>query len=649
MKIELKKITIWNFKGIKSLTTDFTDETTILGINGSGKTSVYDAFLYLMFGKNSHGEKDFELRPLDKDNNPIKGLVLSVEAVIEIDGTGHVFKKEHTEKIIKGALRGYETSCCIDDVPKKVSEYSEYINDIISEDSFKLLTDLHFFNEKLKWPERRKVLLDIAGKIGTPAGFETLLSNLKGRTIEEYKKVLSAQRKALNEEADEINPRIDELQRGLEGYAEITNMAALEKKRTEIKTKIAKLDEKRSELFAQEKERQNLIEYINGKKTRLLEREAELKSDNITVKKLYEEKAQIDEVVTDKERVAKELENEILVKDQQVRSKKSIRDHLTGDLNRIGQEYRKAASAEDDENCYACGQKLPAETIDKARAAKKEQLAKLVKDGNELKKQVDEAQNLISMLEAELKGKKDQLKKATEVLDNLKESRRVSFQIIDKKIATRPEPDFTKDDRWQEIMSDITQGEKELGESLSVQLQKVDDERTELEGRLADANKTFAQADRIKDDKIRIGELETKEKELAQQIADIEKQLNDIDGYKKAESALIESSVNSKFKHTTFKLFEYLINGSIDDTCEAIFEGKPYSAMSCGERIFVGIDIANVLSEHYGISAPLFIDNYESFTMPMEANTQTIELIADRKIKKLIVKNMKKEMVENVN
>ncbi len=60
--IRLKQLKINNFKGIKALKLDFgTDgNNTIYGANGSGKTTVFDSFTWLLFGKDSQGKSDFE-------------------------------------------------------------------------------------------------------------------------------------------------------------------------------------------------------------------------------------------------------------------------------------------------------------------------------------------------------------------------------------------------------------------------------------------------------------------------------------------------------------------------------------------------------------------------------------------------------------
>ena len=138
-RITLNRLKIENFKGVKSFEVDLGGGNAVIEAeNGVGKTTIYDSFLWLLFGKDSTGRKEFEIRPLDRHNQPIKGVVLAVEAELDIDGATPVFRKEHHEKVVKGQLRGYETMCWIDEVPMKVGEYSEYIAKIISEDHFKL-------------------------------------------------------------------------------------------------------------------------------------------------------------------------------------------------------------------------------------------------------------------------------------------------------------------------------------------------------------------------------------------------------------------------------------------------------------------------------------------------------------------------------
>ena len=130
MNIKLNRLKIENFKGVKSFEVELEgDNAVIKAENGVGKTTIADGFSWLHYDKNTEGKTDFEVRPLDANNQPLKGLVVSVEAELDFDGTVHTFRKEQHEKIVKKQkqIRGYETLCWIDEVPKKVGEFKDFI------------------------------------------------------------------------------------------------------------------------------------------------------------------------------------------------------------------------------------------------------------------------------------------------------------------------------------------------------------------------------------------------------------------------------------------------------------------------------------------------------------------------------------------
>lgn len=637
MNIKLLKIRGENFKGLKSFEMVIDgDNAVIQAENGVGKTTVYDMFLWALFDKDSTGRKSFEIRPLDANEQPLKGLVTLVILELSIDGVNHVFRKELHENVVKDQLRGYKTLCYIDEVPKKVGEYGDYIAEIIAEDTFKLLTDLNFFNGKMHWKERREVLLSIAGEIGTPKGFEELIAALNGRSIDEFKKVLSEQKKRLVKERDEINPRIDEIQRGLDEYV---NFAAddLQAKRDGIKTEIAELDGKRNNLFAKEKERQAQLDKINELKSKKIQREAGLANDTTGIKDLLDKKAKIETGVAGCRQEVVNIEAAIKAKETSIKNDQTAMNLCTGRLDEVRDEYTKASEAPIDDSCYTCGQKLPQDKVAEIEDKRKAKLAEITKRGNEIKADVEVCKNAIAETEKQIAELREQLDKANIKLKEGEEYKTAQFEKIEAQISnnktTPPEKDLT----WQQIVKDIDIAEATIGEPASEQLEKIEAERTAKSNELTEINNSLAQADRMKKDTARIEELKDKEKQLAQQIADVEKQLADIEQYQATESEMIEQAVNGKFKHVNFRLFSELLNGSLEECCEATFNGVPYADMSTGQKIYCGIDIINVLSEHYDISVPLFIDHAESLTLPIEANSQTVQLYAKPKVKKLSV------------
>ena len=170
MEIKILNLKLRNFKGVKELEINFDcKNTNIYGANATGKTTVFDAFKWLFFDKDSNDRKDFNIKTLDSDNNPIHFLEHEVEATLIIDGIDTTFKKVLQEKWVKKRgqteqeFSGHETNYWIDEVPVKKKDYEEKINSLIPESLFKLITDPSYFNNQLKWTERRELLINISG------------------------------------------------------------------------------------------------------------------------------------------------------------------------------------------------------------------------------------------------------------------------------------------------------------------------------------------------------------------------------------------------------------------------------------------------------------------------------------------------------
>jgi len=640
MKMELLQLSCRNFKVAESLEYEFSHNGTVItGATGTGKTSICDAFLWVLFGKDSTGRKEFDLRPLDKKNKLIKGLTLSVTVVIDIDGTIRTLRKEHKEKVVKRQITGYETLCWIDDVPKKVGAYNEAIAEMLPEETFKMLTDLTYFNSKLHWSERREVLLDFAGEIGTPDGFDRLLDKLNGRTMDEYKKVLADQKKRHESERGEINPRLDELNRADD--LESVDSSELERERATVTSRIADHRNDREAIVEDEQCRQKKINRRNELDGHRIVREAELKNNTDGISHLLDEKTKIATGVADLAQVVADAKNVLAVKKSEVASAQSELATYTAAVSRICDEYNKVFSVSADSTCYACGQPLPSDKIAENETQRNANLTDINKRGMEAKQAVNGCKEAIAALEVEASEYQERLEKAQIELREGEEYKAARIKRIDEAIESRDTISPETDKIWIGITDEIKATNADIGEPVSQQIEQIDGRIAAGEMYLAKLNKSLAQLDRAKQDRARIVELVAREKELAQLIADIDQQIDDIGQYRMAESQIIEAAVNDMFKHVEFKLFNELLNGGIEETCVATLAGVPYGGMSGGQKIIVGIDIVNVISAHYGVSVPLFIDNAESLTLAIEASCQTIELYAKKGVNPLVVDQKK--------
>jgi hypothetical protein len=645
-RIALTELSCENFKGLKHYRVIFDGHNaTVQAENGVGKTTLYDLFLWVLFGKDSTGRTDkgkgrFEVHPLDESNEPIKGLVVMGQVALRIDGVEHIFCRKLRENVVKDQLRGYETSCWIDEVAKKLGEYQECIEAIVPENTFKILTDLAHFNTKMHWTDRRTVLLDVAGQAGTPDGFDALLALLNGRSVGEYETVLKDRKKLYAKERDEINPRIDELNRNLtSGESE----PELLTKRDLVNGTLAEIEAERRTLLAEEKERQDNIAKVNELTQKKLAREADLKSDTGPLKSLLDEKAGLEAEHGGRTQSLVTLQGEIAQVKVQVESAENEIAQSMLTRKSLQDEYTAASEKPLNAICYACGQELPHSKAVDVEKKRKDELAEIVKRGNEIQKAVAARKDHLAELQRSMK---ELTKKQEALVAELKEAeaaKNARIAEIDETIKNRPQADPTKDAQWKKLNAEIEKVQALVGEPVSQQLEGLEERRKAASAELEELNKALAQVDRAKQDRERIGQLGNREKELAQLIADTEKELAEIDRYKMAQSELIEANVNELFHHVEFKLFDVQLNEGIRETCEATYNGVPFADLSTGQQILCGVDIVNVLSRYYGISAPLFIDHSESITIPIEAVAQTIKLYVVPGARSLQVKVEQKE------
>jgi len=318
-------------------------------------------------------------------------------------------------------------------------------------------------------------------------------------------------------------------------------------------------------------------------------------------------------------------------------AKKAVAEHLLK-LTDIKADIKLAEAKPPSETCYACGQSLPADKLAANEAKQRNQIKALNAMADERKADIEDYQREKRKHEDNLNAL---LNRQAELLKELKiaeAAKNKRIEEINEKIKNRPEPDPSKDSEWQAMTQEITSLQAQIGEPVSKQLETIESEKGLADELLRQMNECLAKADSIKEAGERVVELEGKNRELAQKIADCEKQLDEIKNYTVAQAGMVEAAINGLFTHVTFRLFDYYQKGDIDDrVCEAVLDGVAYSDMSTGQKIACGIDCINALSMHYGVSMPLFIDHAESMTLPIEAEGQVIKLRAVKGVKELQV------------
>lgn len=652
--IKLSELHLSNFKGVKSFTFETGGESAkVYGDNATGKTTLFDAFTWLLFDKDSQNKKDFEIKTLSKDNKAVSGVDHEVSAVLLIDGKSVELKKVYSEKwtkkrgSAKQVFSGHTTDYYVNDVPVKKKEFTEKVNDIISEDIFKLITSPSYFNEQMKWQDRLNVLMEIGGAVTDEdvikknSSLSKLHSILDERSLDEQKRILAEKRKKINKLLEQYPVRIDEINRSIDDVSDL--------KHEQLKEELKALE---SSLMAlEEKVRSIKADAGADRKKRMLQLEGELQQIK------NEHDSQRFEVINKKKEAYYKAKNDLSQIQNDLSNLIMKKEHLTSFLSQtdkerveLREEWAKKyeESFEDHQTaCPTCGQALPEEkiqaAIEKFNLQKSASLERIVDKGKQLGIEYDNKQNELYEVDEKIQVLILEEKFTTAAVEKLKEDMEQAEASI-APITNNPTYQ-AKIEEIEKIKSEIQSDEQETSGALQTINEQIKEKKQEMKLVLND----LLCIDKAKQALKRIEELKDEERKMADEYNEVEQQTFLIEEFIRTKMNLMEERINSKFKFARFKLFEEQVNGGLTDTCETLYEGVPYSkGLNNAARINVGLDIINTLNEHYGISAPIFVDNSEAVTNLIDVNAQVISLIVSKQDKQLRVVNQDDEMKEAI-
>jgi DNA repair exonuclease SbcCD ATPase subunit len=633
--MKLLKLSLTNFKSIRQSTFEFNGENKIIfGDNATGKTTVFDSMCWLLFGKDSLDRSDFEIKtlvngePIHKVNHEVEGEFMND------DGTQFTLKRVYREKYSnpRGGdtkLTGHTTDYFINDVPVKEKEYKAYINNLISDDVFKLITNPLYFNEQYSWQNRRKLLLEMCGNVDDETVIRNhgelrkLLSILNGRTVEEQKKIVAAKKTAINKELDMIPVRIDEA---------IRNKPEVQSDKDKLKADIETFNTGINQL----EEEAAVIK--NGLK------ETEVKSKIRSIKRTIDERR--NQVLSnyDKEEIRLRGEYEFALK--KLKSIEQERDRLidhnyeTGKnierenkrIEKLKEEFNTFNAQEfDDVNCPTCGQPYPdakreilKEAFNMQKATNLEEWQKLIDGAENMKRSYIEQEEIVAV--------------KIDDLTNQVEEQQQDYERKFKAYEELEQPDINKDSIYMDLQAQLFLLESELDDTDTTNsykaINKDIDEMKVKRTQLVDELNKHELIETIDE---RVKELERKQQQLANDKNELDEAMFLMDEFIKAKVDMLEQSINSHFEYARFKMFNVLVNGNVEECCETTYKGVPYRSMNNAARMNVGLDIINALTKYFKVEAPVFIDNAEAVTTFIHCHSQVIQLFVDATFKELTV------------
>lgn len=674
MKLKIRSLHMENFKGIKSLDVNFSNKTSIKGQNAAGKTTVFDAFTWLLFNKNSAGEEKFNVRPLDKDGNRIDNVEIKVVAVLDVDGKEMELSKIQKQNWVKKrgtdtvTLQGNVNSFEIDGYPKSEADFKAYVSGLAqSEDMFKMLTNPQYFSS-LKWKDQRDILMRLATDVSdvelaqTDAKYAPLLGELeKAPSTDDIRAKFSKALSGWKKKQAEIPVRIDEAEKSKIDV----DVAEQELAKVDLVRRIAECDKKM----------ENAGSALGDLRSKEMQLQFDMSGMEQTMnRELSNKRSIMDAELRDCKNELEHFAVTISLKEKQISdNEKTITDADT-ERKKLGEQYNSEKAKAFDETpylfdeskwifdesttvCSLCGQKLPADKIEQLKTDFEERKTKAKADAK--RKLNDSKSDFITKKESNLEeikaygfAKKNLIEELTKKnadlqmeIDSLKKQEQGTFtnkEELCKLLSEIPEEaDYSQNEEYvklkaehDKILADIAKLESEGADKVVTDLKA---EKTNLQAQLDEVNKVIAQAANniMIDD--RIETLRDEQKEIGQKVADQEQMLYLLEEFIRFKLDKVSDSINSHFKTVNFKLFEMQLNGGMKDCCECTVNGVPYSTLNSGHRIVAGLDIIRSLSELYGVSVPIFVDNAESlneFNVPdMDAQLILLSVSEDKQLK----------------
>lgn len=607
-EIRLNSLHLENFMGIRNLEFSPMGKNAILrGDNGTFKTSTYSAFLWILFGKDSHGNatESFTIKT-KKDGVVIHNIDHTVEAELLVDGVPLKLKRNYREVWSKKrkVLKSHKTDYWINDEPDVLKkDYDKRIAEIIPEETFRLLTDINYFNsDKFGWQKRRKILFQLCEGLTEDALEDA----------EKKKKILASKKKTINEKKDGIQPRIDEKERDLAAIADY-NKAEIKARITDFEGQIQtiKSDSSRFALLKEQGELGAKLSQIRAGQEK--EKQKATKGIRVRIEKMEDDYSQAWRDLNGTEHELVDLLGITKNAEKKIESLYSEQDKLAAEKPDIL------------DLCPTCSKPFLPEEKEAVQAEFNLQQSKknedIVTTGKKARSKLTAATEEKINLEVKLKAEQTNLAKIEKDLE--KKKAELEDTISPPEISIGNTEIGTIGARLSEIDRKLEQKD-----------QKQD--RATLEAELKTERTKIAKIDAGEDAKARIVELGEQEKSLSAEIEKLEADLFKAEENIREQARLLEVPINAKFGLVKFQLFEKQMNEGVRPTCVTLIDGIPYGhGLNKGNEINAGLDIIHTLSQHYQIQCPVFIDNCESISYPIDPGCQCFKLIKVKDMKKL--------------
>lgn len=641
--ITLKSLSLVNFKGVRELYLNFTQQVTVIsGENGTGKTTIFDAFHWLLFGKDSTGRSDsnFNIKTIDPTTKkPLLHLEHSVTAFLDVDGREVKIQRCFCEKWSRATAKSEErlinhyTEFYINDVKMGTKrEFDSEIAEIIPEDVFKLVTNPYYFVH-LKPEQQKAILLEMVGTVtdeevaGTNEGFVKLLAELNGRPLATYAKEVAAKKRACNDELKIIPSQIETAQR-LRPQPENWEDLESQKDQKEIRLQAVEdqIRDKSTATEAEYKRKSELQRQIGEKRLALAKAENEIKNNALSgINQANMELQKLNFDLSNAQATRNNLAQKSQGYSEQIASIGKELETMRNDYKRINAEVMPPIP-EGTFVCPTCNRPLEASDIEAKKAELeanfnadkskrlKDNVAKgkkRIEDQAKIQKELDKVNASISETDARISGLQSQI--------GAKKASIPATPNVEGMIASDP--------NCQAIRNEISELENQLSMNAKmVDVSDLNQEKKQLQDEIRELERSLLKRESIQRADKEIKDLEEKRIANNQALAELEGWELAALEFQKAKDAKLQEKIDRLFSYVSFSFIKEQLNGNENVTCVCTVNGTPYPDVNAAGKLNAGLDIINAVCRYKGVSAPIFIDNRESVNEIIPTISQVINL-----------------------
>ena len=636
----LKKVVLENFMCYAHAEFDFYAITKIMAKNGKGKSTIATAYLWCLFNCD-YELKDNPVVRREVDGKSVDDMDTSVELTLDVDGKEITMKKVQKRTYSKdGSSYKDDNKYFINDVPKTLKDFNTYLDADMN--AFKMCSNVNaFLNQKPA--EMREYLFGLVGDVtdldiaSQKAELAELVPLLNKYTVEELSAMNKATKTKITKDLPILDGQIKEKERDIQ-LKQAIEVSNLELQKNSLKEQIADCMAKQTDNDKLIAEYDKASSDILNLKFELSDMSRKANEDNVKARRDIENR------ISEKKDYLFNIADTIQKNNSEIYGYQNDIESGTRERNRLADAWNKIKEEKFDENtavCPTCHRELPTEEIESLRSSfektKADRLAKVEKDGLEVKADIDNARDMIPKLEKCNK-------------DNIANQKKLEKEVADleNQLSALPTSiDVTETDEYKALEQQITEKEEAMHKANDISAVKAElkSQETALRQQLAECESQIAKSDTAADEQ-RLEELRAEQRTQEQNKTNAEKILDLLDELDKAKNETLSDSINSHFSLVKWKLFELNKSGGYKSVCIPTVNGKSIltTMSNKGNRILGRVDICNSIQKISGMSVPIILDDSESLD---STNQKKVAEMVDSQLIMLIVNDSEKlEIVE---